>query len=95
MFLSFCVLDIFSRFSKKMGFGVFFVQQNMVETTLPKGLGPLVKGRIANFVLFLDVSEFLRFGDCFRFSKKIRFLGILGLPSYGIGATIRIGIFKK
>ena len=29
---------IFSVFSKKSGFGVFFVQQNMVETTLPDGL---------------------------------------------------------
>ena len=36
--LSFCVLDDFFRFSKKSGFGVFFVQQNMVETTLPDGL---------------------------------------------------------
>ena len=29
--------------------------------------------------------------DFFRFSKKIGFWGILGPPSYGIGATIRIG----
>ena len=29
---------IFFRFSDKSGFGVFFVQQNMVETTLPDGL---------------------------------------------------------
>ena len=31
-------MDDFFRFSKKSGFGVFFVQQNMVETTLPDGL---------------------------------------------------------
>ena len=37
-FLSFCVLDDFFRFSKKSGFGVFLVQQNMAETTLPDGL---------------------------------------------------------
>ena len=36
MFLSFCDLDDFFR--KKKGFGVFLVQQNMVETTLPDGL---------------------------------------------------------
>ena len=42
-----------------------------------------VKYRIAaNFVIFLDVSEFF---------KKIGFLGIFGPPSYGMGATIRIG----
>ena len=29
--------------------------------------------------------------DFFLFFKKIGFLGILGPPSYGIGATIRIG----
>ena len=29
--------------------------------------------------------------DFFRFSKKIWFLGILGPPYCGIGATIRIG----
>ena len=29
--------------------------------------------------------------DFFRFSKKIGFLGFHGPPSYGIGATIRIG----
>ena len=28
----------FFCFSKKFGFGVFLVQQNMVETTLPDGL---------------------------------------------------------
>ena len=37
-FLSFWVLDDFSCFSKKSGVRVFFVQQNMVETTLPDGL---------------------------------------------------------
>ena len=33
----FCVLVEFFRFSKKSGFEVFFVQQNIVETTLPDG----------------------------------------------------------
>ena len=52
---------------------------------------PLVEGRIANFVIFLDVFEFLCFWCFFPFFKKIGFWGILGPPYYGIGATIRIG----
>ena len=36
--LSFCVFGDFFRLSKKSDFGVFFVQQNIVETTLPDGL---------------------------------------------------------
>ena len=52
---------------------------------------PLVEGGIANYVIFLDVSEFLRFLVIFSVSQKIEFLGILGPPSYGIGATICIG----
>ena len=52
---------------------------------------PLVKGRIANFGIFLDVFEFSVLVDFFPFFKKIRFWGILGPPSYGIGGTIRIG----
>ena len=49
-----------------MGFGVFFVQQNMVETTLPEG-------RIANFGIFLHVFEFCILDDFFHFSKKMGF----------------------
>ena len=49
---------------------------------------PLVEGRIANFSIFLDVFEFLRFGWFFHFFKKIWFSGILGPPYCGIGATI-------
>ena len=53
---------------------------------------PLVEGFIANFGISLDVFEFLRFGSfCPFFEKKIGFLGILGPPYRGIGATIRIG----
>ena len=50
----------------------------------------MVEGRIANFGIFLDVFEFLRFGCFFRFFKTLEFLGILGPPYCGIGATIRI-----
>ena len=34
----FAFWTIFSAFKKKSGFGVLFVQQNMVENTLPDGL---------------------------------------------------------
>ena len=56
---------------------------------LPDGLE--TSGRRANFGIFLEVFEFLRFGWFFPFFKKIGFWGILGPPSYGIGATIRTG----
>ena len=39
----------------------------------------------------LDVFEFLGFGRFFQFFRKNGFLGILGPPYCGIGATIRIG----
>ena len=51
---------------------------------------PLVEGCIANFGIFHDNFEFYVLEDFFRF-QKIQFLGILGLPYCGIGATIRIG----
>ena len=53
-----------------------------------------VKGRIANFGIILNVFEFLGLGWLFPCFKKIEFLGILGPPYCGIGATIRIGIFS-
>ena len=43
---------------------------------------------LAYFKMFLS---FCVLDDFFRFSKKIGFLGILGPPYYGIGATIRLG----
>ena len=52
---------------------------------------PLVEGYIANFGISLDVFEFLQFGRFFPFFKKNCFLGILGQPHCGIGATISIG----
>ena len=39
-----------------------FALQNMVETTLPDGLETSGQRGIANFSIFLDVFEFLRFG---------------------------------
>ena len=55
------------------------------------GIGEVWWMRIANYGIFLDVFEFLRFGWLFPFFKKIWFLGILGPPYCGIGNTIRIG----
>ena len=52
---------------------------------------PWVEGYIANFGISLDIFDFLRFGRFFLFFKRIGFLGILGPPYSGIGATIRIG----
>ena len=87
----FCVLDDFFRFSKKSGFGVFFVQQNMVETMHPDGLetsGQRAYRQFCHISRHLWVFAFL---VIFPFVKKIGFWGILGQPSYGIGATISIG----
>ena len=62
---------------KKKNFVADFALQNMVETTLPDGL---VKGRIANFGISLEVFEFLRFGCFFCFSKKSGFWVFLVHP---------------
>ena len=50
---------------------------------------PLVEGYIANFGISLDVLSFCLLND-FPFFNKLGFLGILGPPYRGIGATIRI-----
>ena len=49
------------------------------------------KGVMLILAYFLTFLSFCVLDDFFRFSKKICFLGIFGPPSYGIGATIRIG----
>ena len=41
---------------------------------------PLVKGRIANFDIFLDVFEFFALWMIFPFFKEFGFWGILGPP---------------
>ena len=51
----------------------------------------MVEGRIAHFGISLEVFEFFAFWMIFSVFQKIRVLGILGPPSYGIGPTIRIG----
>ena len=63
----------------------------MVETTLPDGLETSGRRCIANFVIFLDVSDFFVFLVIFSVFQKNRVFGYSGPPSYGIGATIRIG----
>ena len=79
---------IFSVFQKKSGFEV---QQNIVENTLPDGIETY--GQRA-YCLFCHISRhfwFFAFWWFCLFFKNIGFLGILGPPSYSIGATIRIG----
>ena len=47
----------------------------------PMNYRPLVEGCIANFCIFLDFFEFLRFGSFFRFSKKLGFWVFLVRPT--------------
>ena len=79
---------IFSVFQKNRVFGYSWSNR---KPRFPMDYRPLGKGHIANFGIFLDVFEFLRVGWFFPFFKKFWFLGILGSPYCGIGATIRIG----
>ena len=46
-------------------------------------------GRIANFAIFLDIIEFLRFGSFFLFSKQFGFWGILDPPENHASRWIR------
>ena len=80
--LVFAFWMIFSVFQKNQGLGYSW------STRKPRFP---VEGHIANFGIFLEVFEFLRFGLFFLFFKKFRFWGILGPPYCGIGATICIG----
>ena len=48
----------FFRFSKKIGFGVFLVQQNMVKTTLPDGLETSGQKAFLIFVFWMIFSVF-------------------------------------
>ena len=58
-------------FQKKSGFGVFLVQQNKVENTLPDGLRPLVEGHIAYFGIFIfHFFEFCVLGNFSVFQKN-------------------------
>ena len=82
---------IFSVFQKNLVLGYSLSNKRWWKPRFLMDYRPLVKGCIANFVIFLDVSEFLRFGWFFPFFKKIGFLGIFGPPSYGFGATFHIG----
>ena len=68
-----------------------FALQNMVETTLPDGLETSGQRAYRKFLHISRLFEFFCFGWFFPFFKKIGFLGILGPPYCGIGATIRIG----
>ena len=52
-------LMIFSVFQKNR---VFWYSWSTRKPHFPIDLRPLVKGRIANFCIFLDIFELLRFG---------------------------------
>ena len=81
MFLSFCILDDFSFFQKKWVLEYSLFNKTWWKPRFLMDQRPLVKGRTANFVIFLDVSEFLRFCDFFCFSKKLGFWVFLVHPS--------------
>ena len=85
-FEHFCLKGVLNRF-----FWQIFSYKILWKPCFMMDQIPLVKGRIANFGIFLDIFEFLRFWWIFPFFKTIGFLGILGPPYSGIGATIRIG----
>ena len=76
---------------KKFFFLLILPYKTWWKPSFPMDWRPLVEKYIANIGISLVVFEFLHFGWFFCFPKKIRFLGILGPPYCGIGATIRIG----
>ena len=85
----FCVFwMIFSVFFFKLGFWVVLVY---LETTLPDGLD--TSGQRAYRKFWHSSRRFWVFAFWMIFSvfQKILFWGILGPPSYGIGATFRTG----
>ena len=81
------------KLPRKKSFFLLLILPNKTwwKPRFPMDKRPLVKGYIANFGISLDIFKFLRFVWFFPFLKKIGFLGILGPPYCGIGATIRIG----
>ena len=86
-----CGKSLKSPRKKKIVFLLILPYKTCWKPRFPMDERPLVEGYIANFGLSLDIFEFLRFGWFFLFFKKFGFLGILGPPYCGIGATIRIG----
>ena len=79
-FLSFCIQDGFSVFQKNRVLGYSLSNKTWWKPRFPMDQRPLVEGCIPNFVIFLDVSEFLCFGDFFRLSKKSGFWVFLVHP---------------
>ena len=63
MFLSFCVLDDFFRFSKKLGFGVFLVHPPMASVLLSASVERCFVSRMRDF-LFLN-------NDSYRHNKAL------------------------
>ena len=87
-FSSFCLLDnfFFSFFKKSRIFGYSWSTR---KPRFPMDQRPLVKGCIANFDIFLDIFEFLRFRWFFPFFKQFGFWGILGQPGIHASRSIR------
>ena len=83
------ILDHFQ--TKMFVFLLILPYKTWWKPRFPMNQRPLVEGYIVNIGISLDVFEFLRFGRFFPFFEKFGFLGILGPPYCGIGATIRIG----
>ena len=71
---------IFSVFQKKWVLGYSWSNKTWWKPRFPMDKRPLVKGLIANFVIFLDISEFLRFWWFFPFFKKNWVLGYSWTP---------------
>ena len=78
----------FFPFFKKIGFLVFLVHP---ETTLPDGLETSGRRAYRKFWHISRLFGVFAFRMIFPVFPKNRVLGILGPPSYGIGATIHIG----
>ena len=73
MFLSFCVLDDFFRFSKKLGFWVFLVHPTAVSVLLSASVERFFVSRMRDF--WLSVSLFVwwaetSLGFCSSLAKK-------------------------
>ena len=80
-----------ARPKKKLFFLLILPYKTCWKPRFPMDERPLVKGYITTFSIYLDVFECLRFGWSLPLKKKKGFLGILGPPYRGIGATISIG----
>ena len=84
----FCLKIVKNRRAKKVFFVLILPYKTWWKPRFPMDQRPLVKGRIlayfSTFLSFCNLDDFSVFQINWVF-------GVLGPPSYGIGATIRIG----